>query len=133
MPGRRCLLAVKLDTWRAAPEVCFSLGFGDPVGVSAAIGKSARRSSSTPLVERRPHVTNGRSREPSRGVVGRPNVGQSHWSIASSRSASSCPKTAPTVGRQSTPFLRFQVNNPLHLIRRLTASGKIENLELYPP
>jgi GTPase len=78
--GRPVLLAVnKLDNLESSTEqyTFYSLGFGDPVGVSAAIGKGSGDLLDA-VVERLPPYDPGEAEEAiSVAVVGRPNVGKS--------------------------------------------------------
>ncbi len=78
--GRPVLLAVnKLDNLEQSTEQYgfYSLGFGDPVGVSAAIGKGSGDLLDA-IVERLPPYHPGEDEETINvAVVGRPNVGKS--------------------------------------------------------
>jgi GTPase len=78
--GRPVLLAVnKLDNLEQSTEQFgfYSLGFGDPVGVSAAIGKGSGDLLDA-VVERLPPYDQGEAEETINvAVVGRPNVGKS--------------------------------------------------------
>jgi GTP-binding protein len=78
--GRPVLLAVnKLDNLERSTEqyAFYSLGFGDPVGVSAAIGKGSGDLLDA-IVERLPPYDPAESEESINvAVVGRPNVGKS--------------------------------------------------------
>jgi GTP-binding protein len=78
--GRPVLLAVnKLDNLEQSTEQYgfYSLGFGDPVGVSAAIGKGSGDLLDA-IVERLPPYNPGEDEETINvAVVGRPNVGKS--------------------------------------------------------
>ncbi|MGZ8392023.1 MAG: ribosome biogenesis GTPase Der [Gemmatimonadales bacterium] len=78
--GRPVLLAVnKLDNLEHSTEQYgfYSLGFGDPVGVSAAIGKGSGDLLDA-IVERLPPYNPGEDEETVNvAVVGRPNVGKS--------------------------------------------------------
>ena len=78
--GRPVLLAVnKLDNLEQSTEQYgfYSLGFGDPVGVSAAVGKGSGDLLDA-IVERLPPYNPGEDEETINvAVVGRPNVGKS--------------------------------------------------------
>ncbi|HEY8195504.1 MAG TPA: ribosome biogenesis GTPase Der [Gemmatimonadales bacterium] len=78
--GRPVLLAVnKLDNLEQSTEQYgfYSLGFGDPVGVSAAIGKGSGDLLDA-IVERLPPYNQGEDEDTINvAVVGRPNVGKS--------------------------------------------------------
>ena len=78
--GRPVLLAVnKLDNLEHSTEqyAFYSLGFGDPLGVSAAVGKGSGDLLDA-VVERLPPYDPGESEETINvAVVGRPNVGKS--------------------------------------------------------
>jgi len=78
--GRPVLLAVnKLDNLEQSTEQYgfYSLGFGDPVGVSAAVGKGSGDLLDA-IVERLPPYDPGEDEETINvAVVGRPNVGKS--------------------------------------------------------
>jgi GTP-binding protein len=78
--GRPVLLAVnKLDNLEQSTEQYgfYSLGFGDPVGVSAAIGKGSGDLLDA-IVERLPPYNPGEDEDSINvAVVGRPNVGKS--------------------------------------------------------
>ena len=78
--GRPVLLAVnKLDHLEQSTEQYgfYSLGFGDPVGVSAAVGKGSGDLLDA-IVERLPPYNPGEDEETINvAVVGRPNVGKS--------------------------------------------------------
>jgi GTP-binding protein len=78
--GRPVLVAVnKLDNLENSTEqfAFYSLGFGDPVAVSAAVGKGSGDLLDA-VVERLPPYDPGESEEAINvAVVGRPNVGKS--------------------------------------------------------
>ncbi|HEY3013243.1 MAG TPA: ribosome biogenesis GTPase Der [Gemmatimonadales bacterium] len=78
--GRRVLLAVnKLDNLEQSTEqyAFYSLGFGDPVGVSASVGKGSGDLLDA-IVERLPPYDPAEDQEAINvAVVGRPNVGKS--------------------------------------------------------
>jgi GTPase len=89
--GRPVLLAVnKLDNLEKSTEqyAFYSLGFGDPVGVSAAVGKGSGDLLDA-LVERLPPYDPAEAEEAINvAVVGRPNVGKSslvNWLLGEER------------------------------------------------